>query len=61
VHLHLALVGWIALLIVTVGRNLAPMLALAPAAPRRRRPVDEVLLVAALCSCSRGSRRTFGP
>jgi hypothetical protein len=48
VHLHLALVGWIALLIVTVGRNLAPMLALAPTAPRRRRPVDEMLLVAAL-------------
>lgn len=48
VHLHLALVGWIALLVVTVGRNLAPMLALAPAAPSRKWPIDEVLLVAAL-------------
>ena len=48
VHLHLALVGWIALLVVTVGRNLAPMLAQAPAAPRRRLPVDELALVASL-------------
>jgi len=48
IHLHLALIGWIALLIVTVGRNLAPMLALAPAAPARRRPVDEVGLAVAL-------------
>lgn len=48
VHLHLALVGWIALLIVTVGRNLAPMLAQAPAAPRRRAPIDELVVVAGL-------------
>lgn len=48
VHLHLALVGWIALLVVAVGRNLAPMLAQAPAAPRRRLPVDELVLVAGL-------------
>jgi hypothetical protein len=48
VHLHLALVGWIALLVVTVGRNLAPMLAQAPAAPRRPWPVDELALVAGL-------------
>ncbi|MGZ4339791.1 MAG: hypothetical protein ACXVQ3_07025 [Gaiellaceae bacterium] len=48
VHLHLALLGWIALLIVTVGRNLAPMLAQAPAAPKRRLPFDELVLVAAL-------------
>jgi hypothetical protein len=48
VHLHLALVGWIALLVITVGRNLAPMLAQAPAAPRRRLPVDELALVAGL-------------
>lgn len=44
VHLHVALLGWIALLVVTVGRTLVPMLALAPAAPRRRRPVNEVVL-----------------
>jgi len=48
VHLHLALLGWIALLVVTVGRNLAPMLAQAPAAPRRSRPLDELVLVAGL-------------
>jgi hypothetical protein len=48
IHLHVALIGWIALLILTVGRNLTPMLALAPAAPRRRLPVDEVALAAAL-------------
>jgi hypothetical protein len=48
VHLHLALVGWIALLVVTVGRNLAPMLAQAPAAPRRPWPVEELALVAGL-------------
>jgi hypothetical protein len=35
IHLHVALLGWIALLILTVGRNLAPMLAQAPAAPAR--------------------------
>lgn len=48
IHLHVALIGWVALLIVTVGRNLVPMLALAPAAPARRRPVDELALVLAL-------------
>ena len=42
VHLHLAVLGWITLLIVTVGRTLGPMLALAPAAPARRLPVTEV-------------------
>jgi hypothetical protein len=48
IHLHVALVGWIALLVVTVGRTLAPMLALAPAAPRRAWPADELALAAAL-------------
>ena len=48
VHLHLALVGWIALLVLAVGRSLAPMLAQAPAAARRRLPADEVTLVAGL-------------
>lgn len=42
VHLHLAVLGWLTLLIVTVGRNLAPMLALSPTAPSRRQPVTEV-------------------
>jgi hypothetical protein len=48
VHLHLALVGWVALLILTVGRNLVPMLAQAPAAPRRRAPIDELVMLGGL-------------
>lgn len=48
VHLHLSLVGWIALLVIAVGRSLVPMLALAPAAGRRRLPVYEAVLVAGL-------------
>jgi hypothetical protein len=48
IHLHLALVGWVALMIVTVGRNLTPMLALAPAAPARRWPVHEAVLIGGL-------------
>jgi hypothetical protein len=48
IHLHVALIGWIALLIMTVGRNLAPMLAMAPAAPQRSRPVEELVLVGGL-------------
>lgn len=48
VHLHLAVLGWLALLIVAVGRTLGPMLALAPAAPRRGGPVEELLLAVGL-------------
>ena len=48
VHLHLAVLGWLALLILAVGRTLAPMLAQAPAAPPRRRPLDELLLTLGL-------------
>jgi hypothetical protein len=48
IHLHVALVGWIALLILTVGRNLGPMLAQAPTAPRRPWPYEELGLVAGL-------------
>ncbi len=44
IHLDLAVLGWLTLLIVTVGRTLAPMLALAPAAARRRFPVAELSL-----------------
>jgi hypothetical protein len=44
VHLHVALLGWIAMLILTVGRTLAPMLAVAPTASARRAPVDELVL-----------------
>ncbi len=48
VHLHLAVLGWVTLLIVTVGRTLAPMLALAPVAPRRRLPLTELIVSAGL-------------
>jgi hypothetical protein len=48
IHLYLAVFGWLTLLIVTVGRTLTPMLSLAPAAPRRRLPVEELLLSAGL-------------
>ena len=44
VHLHLAALGWLALLILAVGRTLGPMLALAPAAAPRRYPLEELLL-----------------
>jgi hypothetical protein len=48
IHLHLAVVGWLTLLLVTVGRTLGPMLALAPAEPPRRAPVEELTLTAGL-------------
>lgn len=44
VHLHLAVLGWLTLLIVTVGRTLGPMLALAPVAPTRRLPLTELVV-----------------
>ena len=48
IHLHIALLGWLALLIVTVGRTLGPMRALAPAAPARRVPAEELTLTLGL-------------
>lgn len=48
IHLHLAVLGWLTLLILTVGRTLAPMLALAPSEPVRRLPLDEIALAAGL-------------
>ena len=48
VHLHLAILGWLALLIVSVGRTLGPMLALAPSEPTRRVPVLELVLTGGL-------------
>lgn len=48
VHLLLAVVGWLVLLLMTVGRVLAPMLVMAPAPPARRFPLAEMALVAAL-------------
>lgn len=44
IHLHLAVLGWLTLLILAVGRTLGPMLALAPAAGRRRLPAEELVL-----------------
>ena len=48
IHLNLAVLGWLTLLIVTVGRTLTPMLSLAPAGPRRRLPVEEIVLTGGL-------------
>ena len=48
IHLHLAAIGWLTLLIVTVGRTLVPMLALAPSEPTRRLPLGELSLIAGL-------------
>lgn len=48
IHLHLAVLGWLTLLIVTVARTLAPMLALAPSAPARRFPSSELALTGGL-------------
>jgi hypothetical protein len=48
VHLALAGLGWLTLLILAVGRTLAPMLALAPAPPPRRLPGLELLFTAGL-------------
>jgi hypothetical protein len=48
IHLNLAVLGWLTLLIVTVGRTLTPMLSLAPAAARRRFPVEELVLTGGL-------------
>ncbi len=48
IHLSLALVGWLTVMILAVGRTLVPMLGLAAAAPSRRLPVSELVLVAGL-------------
>lgn len=48
IHLSLALVGWLTVMIMAVGRTLVPMLGLAAAAPSRRLPVSELVLVAGL-------------
>lgn len=48
IHLSLALVGWLTVMIMAVGRTLVPMLGLAAAAPPRRLPVPELVLLAGL-------------
>ena len=61
VHLHLAALGWLTLLLVAVGRTLGPMLALAPAAPRRRAPVAEIALAAGTWLVVAGLARASRP
>lgn len=48
IHVALAGLGWLTMLIVSVGRTLAPMLALAPAPDQRRVPAAELALAAGL-------------
>jgi len=61
VHLHVAALGWLALLILAVGRTLGPMLALAPAAARRRLPLGELLLTGGLWLLAAGIAADSGP
>lgn len=61
VHLHLAVLGWLTLLMVTVGRTLAPMLAQAPAAPGRRVPGTELALTAGLWTLLAGVAASSDP
>jgi hypothetical protein len=48
IHLSVAVLGWLTILIATVGRTLVPMLGLAPAARKRRAPVAELTIAAGL-------------
>lgn len=61
VHLHLAALGWLALLILAVGRALGPMLALAPAAGRRRLPIEELTLTIGLWLLTAGIASDANP
>jgi hypothetical protein len=61
IHLHLAVLGWLALLILTVGRTLGPMLAQAPAAQPRRFPLDELLLTLGLWLLAAGIAANLTP
>lgn len=61
VHLHLAILGWLTLLIVTVGRTLGPMLALAPSAAERRLPLSELALTAGLWTLVAGIAASSTP
>ncbi|HSC74494.1 MAG TPA: hypothetical protein VLB89_10020 [Gaiellaceae bacterium] len=54
IHLNVAILGWLTLLIVAVGRTLAPMLARAPAAPSRLLPREELGLTAGLWTLAVG-------
>ena len=61
VHLSLALVGWLTVMILAVGRTLVPMLAAAAAPERRRVPVAEFVLVAGLWIYALGVARAIEP
>jgi hypothetical protein len=61
IHFHLAVIGWLALMMVTVGRTLVPMLAQAPAAPRRAFPMDELCLAVGLWLLVAGVALTMTP
>lgn len=57
VHVSLALVGWLTVMILAVGRTLVPMLAAAAAEPPRRVPWPELALVAGLWTFAAGIAR----
>lgn len=61
VHIHLAVIGWLALLILAVGRTLGPMLARAPTAPPRLVPLEEITLVLGLWLLTAGIAATIDP
>ena len=61
VHLHLAVLGWLALLILAVGRTLGPMLAQAPTAAPRRLPLEEITLALGLWLLSAGIATKINP
>jgi len=61
VHLSLALVGWLTVMILAVGRTLVPMLALAGAEPPRRVPWPELALVAGLWTFAAGIAGSSDP
>jgi hypothetical protein len=54
VHVSLALLGWLTVMILAVGRTLVPMLAAAAAEPPRRAPRPELALVAGLWAFAAG-------
>jgi hypothetical protein len=54
VHLALAVVGWLTVMILAVGRTLVPMLGAAAAAGPRRAPLAELALVAGLWTFAAG-------
>jgi hypothetical protein len=61
VHVSLALLGWLTVMILAVGRTLVPMLALAAAEPPRRVPWPELVLVAGLWALAVGVAASVEP